>query len=194
MLQLNFNPFPKIETERLILRELSLEDAPDYFLLRSDIRVMKYLPRPMAKVVDDAKTVIERARGAAAEKTGICWAVCLKKDEKLIGTIGYYRTQHAHYRSEIGYELHPGHWGKGIMSEAMKAALDYGFSEMKLHSIEAVIAPQNVASELILQRNHFLKEAHFREHYLYNGVFTDTVIYSLLKSRHLAMTGQLGYE
>ncbi len=190
-LQINFDPFPELTTERLRLRFLDMEDGADYFEIRSDERVMKHLARPQAQTVEDAIAVIKRVHDSIQKNTGICWAVCLKDDPKIIGTIGFYRSQLEHYRTEIGYEMRPEFWGKGIMSEAMRAVLDYVFHELNFHSVEANIDPINKKSSGILERNHFLKEAHFRENYYFNGKFTDSAIYSLLKSRHIAMTGQL---
>jgi len=71
--------------------------------------------------------------------------------------------------------------GKGYITEAIKAVVTYGFEEMDLHSIEAVIDPDNVASEKVLQKNGFVKEAHILENELWDGKFWDTVIYSLLR-------------
>lgn len=188
---MNFDPFPALTTERLRLRFLEMEDAADYFEIRSDERVMKYLARPQAQTIEDAMAVIKRVHDSIQKNTGICWAVCLKEDPKIIGTIGFYRSQLEHFRTEIGYEMRPEFWGKGIMSEAMRAVLDYVFHKLNFHSVEANIDPINKKSSGILERNHFLKEAHFRENYYFDGKFTDSAIYSLLKSRHIAMTGQL---
>ena len=98
----------------------------------------------------------------------------------MIGNIALWRIDKAHHRAEIGYILCPEQWGKGIMDEAMKVVLFYAFNEMKLHSIEAQINPHNLQSEKLLQKNGFIKEAHFRENYFYNGRFLDTVVYSLV--------------
>jgi len=190
-LQINFDPFPELLTERLRLRFLDMEDAVGYFEIRSNDQVMEYLARPKAETIEDAAAVIKRVHDSIQKNTGICWALCLKEDPKIIGTIGFYRTQPEHYRTEIGYELHPDFWKKGIMSEAMRAVLDYAFHKMNFHSVEANIDPINKKSRDILVRNHFLKEAHFRENYFFEGRFTDSAIYSLLKSRHVAMTGQV---
>ena len=75
----------------------------------------------------------------------------------------------------------PEYNGKGITSEAIKVVIEYGFEQMQLHSIEAVIDPENNASEKVLQKNGFVKEAHILENELWEGKFWDTVIYSLLK-------------
>lgn len=187
MLEFNFASFPVLETERLILRQLTLVDSQDYLDIRSNSKVMKYQGRPAGETIEDAKKIINQTTESLAGNKGICWAICLIDNPKLIGTIGFYRTEFEHYRTEIGYELHPDYWKKGMASEAMQAVLNYAFSKTKVHSVEANIDPVNLPSALILERNHFIKEAHFRENYFTQGRFTDSAIYSLLKSRHLAM-------
>jgi ribosomal-protein-alanine N-acetyltransferase len=66
------------------------------------------------------------------------------------------------------------------MHEALKAILDYGFQEMGLHSVEANVNPSNLASIRLLEKNHFIREAYFRENYFYDGRYIDSAIYSLL--------------
>jgi ribosomal-protein-alanine N-acetyltransferase len=111
---------------------------------------------------------------------GINWAITLKDNPKLIGIIGHYRIKPEHYRAEIGYMLLPEYQGKGIISEAVREAVKYGFNVMNLHSIEAIIAPENYSSAKVLEKNGFVKEAHLRENEFYEGRFLDTVIYSIL--------------
>jgi ribosomal-protein-alanine N-acetyltransferase len=76
--------------------------------------------------------------------------------------------------------LLPEYHGKGIITEAIKEVVKFGFEIMKLHSIEAVIDPENNISEKVLQKNGFVKEAHLRENECFEGRFLDTVIYSIL--------------
>jgi ribosomal-protein-alanine N-acetyltransferase len=76
--------------------------------------------------------------------------------------------------------LLPEYHGKGIITEAIKEVVRYGFKIMKLHSIEAVIDPENYISEKVLRKNGFVKEAHLRENECFEGRFLDTVIYSIL--------------
>lgn len=191
MLEFNFVPYPVMQTERLELTRPFVGEADDFFEMRSDPRVMKFIPRPIAETVEDAVKLIQGMDEVVQKKEGISWSIKMKGNPKVIGHIGFYRTQHAHYRSELGYMCHPDYWGKGIISEAVRAALEYGFHKMNLHSIEAVIDPVNIKSGAVLERNHFIKEAHFRENFYWNGKFSDTAIYSLLRSRHFALTGQV---
>jgi ribosomal-protein-alanine N-acetyltransferase len=114
----------------------------------------------------------------------INWAITLKGNPQLIGTMGIYRIKPEHHRGEIGYMLLQEYQGKGIVTEAIHLTLDYAFNQLQLHSMEAVIDPANIASERVLQKNGFVKEAHFAENECYNGIFYDSVIYSLLKRNY----------
>jgi ribosomal-protein-alanine N-acetyltransferase len=180
MLQLNFEPFPNLETERLFLRRVNNSDVKEILQLRSDPETIKYIPRPLLKNTEDALEHIANIDAKIATQEGINWAITLKGSQKLIGIIGHYRISPENYRSEIGYMLLPQFRGKQIIPEAIKQVVKYGFEEMKLHSIEAIIDPANLASEKVLQKNGFKKEAHLKENEFYEGRFLDTVIYSLL--------------
>jgi [ribosomal protein S5]-alanine N-acetyltransferase len=180
MLTVNFTPFPHLTTERLNLRQVYPADAKQLLLLRSDKKVMQYLDRPSFKSEDEALEMIERMIKDVANNDGISWAIALKEDTAMIGTIGFWRMDKGNHRAEIGYMLLPEFHGKGLMQEAMAAAIKYGFDEARFHSIEANVNPGNVASINILERNQFVREAYYRENYYYDGKFLDSAIYSLL--------------
>lgn len=180
MLSVNFTPFPVLETQRLILRRLTTADADVVFKLRSDPETMRFVPRPLAKSVDDAFGHIALIEEKIEANTGINWAISLKESSVMIGIIGNFRIEIENYRAEIGYMLLPEFTKQGIASEAVAAVVKYGFEDMKLHSIEAVIDPANTASGRVLEKNGFIKEAHLRENIFYEGKFLDTVIYSVL--------------
>lgn len=182
MLTLNFTPFPLIATNRLVLRQLDKSDVNEIFFLRSDPGVMKFIDRAPAKSTEEAFIFIEKINDLQKNVEGITWAITLKEDTKLIGTICFWNIQKEHYRAEIGYVLHPGFQGKGIMQEAMTEVIKFGFEVMKLHSIEANTNPNNTSSIRLLERNKFIREGYFRENYFYNGKFYDSVVYALLAS------------
>ncbi|MCD0471997.1 GNAT family N-acetyltransferase [Flavobacterium sp. JAS] len=183
MLEFNFTPFPVIETERLLLRRVTTDDVNEVFELRSNPENMKYIPRPLSKSTDDALKLIAEIEDKIDTNIGINWGITLKDDTKLLGIIGYYRMQPENHRAEIGYILLPEFHGKGIITEAVNQLIKYGFEDLKLHSIEAVIDPENFASEKVLQKCGFVKEAHLKEVLFYEGRFLDSVIYSLLNSK-----------
>lgn len=180
MLAINFSPFPNLETERLFLRRVDVKDVNEIIALRSNPETMKYIPRPLVKTIEDALEHIAMMDAKIENNEGINWAITQKGNPKLIGVIGHYKIKPEHYRAEIGYMLLPEFSGKGIISEAVKEVVKYGFKGMQLHSIEAVIDPENNASAKVLEKNGFVKEAHLKENEFFEGRFLDSVIYSLL--------------
>lgn len=182
MLQTDFTLFPEISTSRLQLRKLVPEDAAAILHLRSNELVMRFIDKERAENMEDALKFINRINLSLETNEGITWAICLKEyPEILIGTIGYWRIIKEHHRAEIGYMLDPAHWTKGIMKEALLKVISFGFKDIQLHSIEAHINPGNTASAALLTSTGFVKEAHFKEDFLFNGSFRDTAIYSRLQ-------------
>ena len=181
MLEINFHPFQNLETERLLLRRLNENDVNEVLALRGNPETMKYIPRPLAKTEEDALAHITMINEKIDANLGINWGITIKGNPKIIGIIGHYKIQPENHRAEIGYMSLPETNGKGYITEAIKAVVEYGFEQLNLHSIEAVIDPENRASERVLQKNGFVKEAHILENELWEGKFWDTVIYSLLK-------------
>jgi ribosomal-protein-alanine N-acetyltransferase len=180
MLQISFNPFPNLESKRLLLRPVKPADVEEVFAIRSDPETMKYIPRPLAKTKQDAMDHIDMVSKGIEENEFINWGITLKEDDKLIGMICLLRMQLNNFRTEIGYILHPDFHGQGIMSEAIQMIIDYAFNILNFHSLEAVIDPRNSASEKLLLKYQFVKEAHLKENEFYDGEFLDTVIYSKL--------------
>ena len=180
MLEINLHPFPIITTERLILRRIEIDDKAEIYKIRSNKKLMQYIDRPLAVSMEDAVALIDKINRSLEKNEGITWAVSLKDDPKLIGTIGFWRIDKEHHRAEIGYLLQEAFHGKGIMKEAIEAVLHYGFTTLHFHSVEANVNPANTASIKLLEQLQFIKEAHFKENYFYNGRFWDTVVYSVL--------------
>jgi ribosomal-protein-alanine N-acetyltransferase len=182
MLTPDFSKFPELSTTRLLLRKITRKDAPAILRLRSDDQVMRYILKERSATISDAEAFISRILLSLHTNEGISWAIALKEQpQKLIGTIGYWRLIKEHYRAEVGYMLDPAMWNKGIMKEALLRVIDMGFDDLKLHSIEAHVKPDNQASAAILESTGFVKEGHFRENFFYNGRFSDTAIYSRLR-------------
>jgi ribosomal-protein-alanine N-acetyltransferase len=180
MLTFKFNPFPILETDRLILRKITQADAINFFEMRKDTAVMRYIDRPLPKEITEINELISVIEKNIDLEKAIAWAITLKGNSSLIGTIGYHRTIPENHRAEIGYQLMSGYWRKGIMNEAIKAVINFGFNQMKLHSMEANVNPKNEASISLLNKLGFSCEAHFKEDYYFDGKFLDSMIYSLL--------------
>jgi ribosomal-protein-alanine N-acetyltransferase len=181
MLSPNFTPFPELRTDRLLLRQMTLTDAPGVLQLRSNEEVMKYINRPLTRTLEDAESWIRVIIEALGKNDGITWCICIKKTPaEHVGSIGLWRIDKENHRAEIGYMLEPSLQGKGIMYEALKKVLEYGFKEVKLHSIEAQIDPRNAASSALLKKAGFVQEAYFKENYCLRGRFADTAVFSIL--------------
>lgn len=181
MLTLNFIPFPEIRTTRLLLRQQTDNDVEDFFYMRSNPRLMQYIPRPLHQSSNDTLQHIRLLNDNITAGNSINWVITLQENPgSVIGTIGYVRIQKENFRGEVGYILNDHFHGKGIMHEALEAVLDYGFNGMQLHSAEAVIDPANTASAKVLEKSGFKQEGFFREDCFYNGVFLDSAMYGLL--------------
>jgi ribosomal-protein-alanine N-acetyltransferase len=128
MLEVNFDPFPVLKTNSLLLRKIDHNDVPALFSMRSDKETMRYIDRPIAETFADAEQLIERIDLSLANNDGITWGISLKENNELIGTIGYWRMIKEHYRAEIGYLLHPAQQGRGLMQEAITAVINFGFN------------------------------------------------------------------
>ncbi len=172
--------FPELKTERLKLRLISGIDASTVFHLYSDVRVMQQRGEPVFEHSTQAEKLIFYWRKLFAEENGLRWGIEFKQTGKLIGTVGFKRIFHQHFRADIGYELDPNWWNRGIMTEAVKVVTDFGFDKMNLHSFEANITPDHIASKRVLEKLGFKMEAHFHENYFYEG-WWDSAIYALRK-------------
>jgi len=177
-----FGQFPNIETKNLVLESFMIQDAEEIFKIRSDDRVTKYLDRDNHKTVDESGSMIQSIIKSFEDKTGINWIIREKISFEVVGYIGYWKLIRENVRAEIGYALKPEYWGKGYMSEALLKVIEFGFNEFKLHSIMGNVNPQNKRSIKLLEKYGFKKEAHFREDYLYNGKYLDSIIYCLLEN------------
>lgn len=181
MKELNFTPFPVLGTDRLVLRNLLPTDADEVLAIRGNETTMQYIPRPVARTKEDALAVIDMITGFTARNERINWAVTEKETDKLIGIIGYVNFRAESHRAEVGYVLNHEYQRRGIMYEALRAVLDYGFNVLQLHSIEAIIRTDNIASIQLVEKAGFVREALFRDYVYHNGRYWDEYVYSLIQ-------------
>lgn len=182
-----FLPFPVLHTPRLILRQPLISDAADLFRMRADPEVMRYIPRPLAKTQEEVEAWIGVMNAFVDSGEKINWAIEWGETGEAIGTVGFVNRKPEHSRAELGYSLTQAWHRKGIMREAVKAVLGFGFEQMGLHSVEAIIDAENLASGNLLEDAGFRKEAYFREDFLWQEKFRDSVHYGLLRSEFNAL-------
>ncbi|MBK7966446.1 MAG: GNAT family N-acetyltransferase [Bacteroidetes bacterium] len=113
MLTPNFIPFPTLETERLLMRRIHVDDIEEIFILRSDPIINKNSLRPLITKKEEALEFIQKVETALIQNEGIAWVICeIDKPKRVIGHIGIWRLIKEHYRGEIGYILHNNFQGK----------------------------------------------------------------------------------
>lgn len=155
MLNLPFKNFPELTTERLILRELAPADSAEIHKLRSNPDVNKYLDRTPSNNIKEAEAFIDKIAETVKNNQGIYWVITMKGDNKLIGTICFWNFDMENNIVEMGYELLPEFQGKGIMTEAIKRVIDFGFQDMGAKAIAAVPSVDNIRSIVLLEKSNF---------------------------------------
>jgi RimJ/RimL family protein N-acetyltransferase len=176
MIDVSFTPFPFLTTENYSLRNLMPADEQEIFALRSSDEINKYLDRPKANTLDEARNFITKIINGIAKNESIFWVVTPKDESKLLGTICLWKISKDEAKAEIGYELLPENHGKGIMQEVIPRVLQFGFEEIKLEMIEAELSPRNLKSVRLLEKNNFTLAA-------VNEESPDSVVYALKRTK-----------
>lgn len=178
----NSGKFPEQETKRLILQEMTLQDLEFYYRHFNVAEIIEGCCFPGPKDLETARKELELyCINPFKEGRGIRWGIALKAGGKLIGTCGLYDWKKTLRSAEIGYDLDPAYWGRGIMTEALRAVLSYGFEVMDLNRIQAIVDSENGRSMRLVRNLGFKKEGILRKGSYFNGQFRNDVIFSLLK-------------
>jgi len=178
-MMMNFTPFPTLTTEHLCLRQITIEDLQELFILKSDLRLLDHYDGK-AKTYEETRQFLEKITDEIIKNKWILWGITLKNKNKLVGSICFWNLSEERSKAEIGYELMIDQQGKGIMQEAMIAVIDYGFKHMKLQVIEALPNPSNTRSIKLLMRNRFIKESNNTE--THSSTLLEEVFYT--RKRH----------
>jgi len=166
--------FQELETNRLILRRLEETDWEMILYLRSDKEVNKFVNRQSAETKEKALAFIARTNNDIKKGQLFQWCISLKNSPAMIGNIVLWNFSKDRKTAEVGYDLSPEFQGKGIMDEAMKAVLDFGFNQLKLEMVEAFTSKLNESSKKLLLRNHFKRNASRKD-----SADEDNIIYEL---------------
>jgi len=149
--------FPRIETARLILREISQDDANGIFKNFSDSDVAKwFFEQPFTKM-EQVTQIIDEFNRDFVQGKGLTWAITLKENGTFIGTCGYGEVGSGD-RGEIGFDLAKEQWGKGLMNEGLTAIIDYGFKALNLLKIEGYTYSNNTRAIRLLEKLGFQLE------------------------------------
>ena len=175
--------FETIETDRLLLQKLTPEIMKRIFEENNDDEIKKTLGISEDEFVRQKK--IHEKGYESYNRSMLNFQMVEKYSAKIIGNCGFHTWNPQHHRAEIGYALNAEEFkNKGFMKEALEKIIEFGFQEMNLNRIEALIDENNLPSRKLLDYFGFTKEGIARGHYLVDGVFEDSVLFSLLKSDH----------
>jgi len=179
-----FSNIPILYTKSLILKKMTLKDAEDLFEYASDPEVTKYVTWAPHKSIDDSidflKSVLRRYENNEVSE----WGIVYKENNKFIGTCGYVLWVPVHSLAEIAIALSGEYWGKGLMTEAVKEVIKYGFEKMNLNRIYARCFMENIGSQKVLEKVGMKFEGILREQMFIKSKFSDMKIYSILSKEY----------
>lgn len=173
---------PSLATERLTLRPLTAEDAPDLKEWLGLDEIYTYWGRKASKGERDPELLFIDARPWVKRKPSqdFNWGIVWKESGKVIGMLAIFDVQNQRMAS-VGYRLHPAYWRQGIVTEALRRAVDFVFSETELQRLEATADVRNVASLRVLEKCGFIREGTVRQGKMVS-VYCDYAIFGLLRS------------
>ena len=174
--------FPTLHTDRLGLREITHNDVDDMFAIHGDADLMKWFGQPLADVDGARKLIDLLATWRALPDPGVRWGLERHDTPGLIGSCGLFLWRRSSRSCSIGYELALDAHGQGYMTEALRAAIGWGFEHMDLHRIEARIHPDNLPSMQLAKRLGFEVEGLLRDVAYWSGQHHDLHVLSLLET------------
>lgn len=173
--------FPFLHTDRLRLVEISEDHIESFFSIMSKEEVIHYYGMERLTQVDEAEQIFRSFQDNFESKRGIRWGMINKENGRFIGTIGLNNLNLYAKKAEIGYELHPDYWRKGLTSEAIREVLRYSFDELDLYRMGAVTFVENDASTYLLKKIGFIKEGVLRGYLYQRQTSHDAFVFSLIQ-------------
>ncbi|MEM7034142.1 MAG: GNAT family protein [Chloroflexota bacterium] len=174
-------PPPTFDLDQFILRPLQAGDAADWYAYLSNPNVVQFTSWDVSSV-DAVSSIIQFCLDGYTHKKSCRWALAEKASHHLIGTCGLFYWQEAHSLAEIGYDLHPDYWGRGLMTSAVECVLKWGFDILEINRIQATVMVGNSGSIRILEKTSFQKEGRLRHYKICRGEAKDFWMYAQLKS------------
>jgi ribosomal-protein-alanine N-acetyltransferase len=173
---------PTLETERLILRKMTPDDAEAVFAYASDPEVTRYVIWDTHRTIEDSKAFLELTVGKYENGGEPDWGIVYKGDRRFVGTCGFADWKAEHARAEMGFVISREYWGRGLMPEAVRAMIAFGFERMGLNRIEARCIAENVASARVMEKAGMTYEGRLRQREFIKEAYRDIKIYSILRS------------
>lgn len=183
----NFTP---LETERLLIRPLTLADAQDIYQISSDDAVSRYVLWDTHRSIADSRAFIKQTLRQYRMGEPSSWAIQSKETGRVIGTIGFVSISREHACAEVGYSLGRPHWNRGYATEALRSLISYGMETMHLNRIEALYDLNNPASGRVMQKAGMLREGILRQKVYNKGHYVDVCICSILSREYRTRKAQ----
>ncbi len=177
--------FPVLTTNRLHLRQIRPTDAEAFFAIKSDQEVTRHYGQEPHQSLDDTRAWLQRLQVSYERREALFWCLTFKGADTVIGSCTFWNFDASFRCAEIGYELHQAYWKQGIMAEAVSAILGCGFSELKLHRIEANPLAGNTSSRSLLLKLGFTYEGTLRQRVFFRDHFEDQEYFGLLEDEWL---------
>ena len=171
--------FPILSAGAYVLREITRSDAEAWHRILSDPRVNEFTSTPEMSA-GQVEALIETLAQGFRAKAQIRWAMAERTSGRMIGDLGYNVFFVRDRRAEVGYGLAPKYWRRGLMTVALSAVIDYGFSALDLNKIEATVNTRNDRSSGLLRKLGFQLEGTLRDYRNRRGVFGDAHFFGLL--------------
>ena len=172
---------PTLETERLILRKMVLNDAEAVFAYASNSEVSRYTLWETHRSIEDSRAFLEFATQKYENGDEPDWGIVYRGNGCLVGACGLVNWEAEHARAEVGFVLSREYWGRGLMSEAVQAILRFGFERMNLNRIEARCIAENAASARVMEKAGMFYEGTLRQREYIKGAYRDIKLYAILK-------------
>ena len=172
---------PKLESDRLVLRTITVDDLDFIYRHFADGDVNKYLVDEEPVSSRDAAMDIVTWASNLKEASYHRWLIQIREDSEPVGTCGFHNWDKKNNRTEIGYDLSKAFWQKGITSEAVTLLIQYVITTMNVNRIEAFVHLDNIGSCNLLKKLSFQLEGIIRDKHLFRGRYYDHYCFSLLK-------------
>ena len=177
---------PPIETERLILRRLDMNDAQDIFSYGRDPEVARHVLWEPYESVSECRSYIRTMQRRYRMGDPSSWGIELRSTGRVVGTIGYMWYQEEHSSVEVGYSLARDQWNQGLMTEALTAVIAHSFEALRLNRVEAQHELTNPASGQVMKKCGMRYEGTLRERLRNKGRYVDVALYAILRSDYAA--------
>lgn len=174
-------PYPHLQTARLALRQVCANDAKALMAVFGDPDVTITTDIDPFERVEQVTEFMVALNRRYESKQAIRWAITLKGDDTLIGTVGYNYFNEESGRCEIGYDLARALWNKGYITEAVRAVVNFGFERLAVNRIEATTNLFNVGSIRVLHKVGFREEGILYQYGFWRGQHHDLRMHSLLR-------------